>query len=77
MSFTRTSQLIMYTAALFVLLLFHDKLNAGGYVGIVVFALMILMVLFAPRIGGQCSKCDSASDVLYGYRCVRCRKRRR
>lgn len=30
MSFTRASQLIIYAAALFALLLFHDRLNLGG-----------------------------------------------
>jgi hypothetical protein len=75
MSFTRTSQLIAYTVAL-VALLFVPGWSPARLIVIVGFALMILIVIFAPRIGGQCCKCDSVSDVLYGYRCPKCRKRR-
>jgi hypothetical protein len=76
MSFMRASQLIMYPAA-FLFLLFAPGWTPTRLIGMVVTALLTLMVIFAPRIGGQCSKCDTASDVLYGYRCAKHRKRRR
>jgi len=76
MSLTQTSQLIVYTVALAILLLVPGW-SPARLIAIVGFVLLILMVLFAPRIGEQCSKCDSASDVLYGYRCAKHRKQRR
>jgi hypothetical protein len=75
MSFTRTSQLIVYTVALAVLL-FIPGWSLARLIAIGGFALLILLVMAVPRIGGQCSKCDTASDVLYGYRCAKCRKQR-
>jgi hypothetical protein len=76
MSFTRASQLIAYPVA-FLFLLFVPGWTPTRLIGMIVFALLFLMVLFAPRIGGQCSKCDTASGVLYGYRCAKHRKQRR
>jgi hypothetical protein len=76
MSFTRTSQLIVYTVALFALLLVPGW-SPARLIAVVGFVLLVLMVLFAPRIGGQCSKCDTASGVLYGYRCAKHQKQRR
>jgi hypothetical protein len=75
MSFMRASQLVMYTTA-FLFLLFVPGWNMTRLAGMVVFALMVLIVLMAPRIGGQCSKCDNSSDTLYNYRCARCRRKR-
>ena len=76
MSLIRAVQLAAYSIA-FLFLLFAPGWSPTRLIAMIVFALMFLVVAAAPRIGGQCSKCDSASDVLYGYRCAKHRKQRR
>ena len=74
MSFMRASLLIIYAVA-FLFLLFVPGWTATRLIGMIAFPLMFLVTAMAPIIGGQCSKCDTASSVLYGYRCAKCRRR--
>ena len=68
-------QLVIYTAAIAVLLLSPGKWEAARWITLTGMIFLFLMVFFAHRIGGQCKKCGNASSILYNYYFAKHRKR--